>query len=630
MRFISCKLEDLRKMVLPIGYEGENDHTRVQVDAGEVFKEYPAAVPSLKVHGPGGTIYPAEVTRDGKSVIWDIKASDCAADGSGEAQFTFTLNNVIVKSCIAKIKVYRSIVGGSTPPDPVQDWLDEAQDVLDDLEAAEVHQPMIGVDGYWYTWDQENEEYTKTETKAQGEDGQQGPAGQDGAPGQDATPALITVNYSDLTFPVAKDTQCYHDGLLYYAKQDIQTSEAWTAAHWQQTTVEEQQRLLLTAIQGFEENCVEYILQKKIIVGENQITSESTASGTGWSGSVANGFTHSSGNTDPLVIAVDTVANAVYIVEFDLTNPAEGAIKAGIGDSPVADTYNGSGHVFVGFIADGGYLKLYPKTTYTGTITNIKLRQEVETGTELTHECKNIVNGKDITDISGFWNTAIGPNALKNNQNGTRNIAEGYCALWKLISGNRNIAIGTYAMPFITEGENNIAIGSDSLYNPARSELGGRSEGCIAIGKAALRSGENTVDNVAIGGAAMSESDLNAEQTTAIGVRAGFSAGNHGVFIGYRAGYQLTVEGNTCIGHEAGFKQYNNGKNNIFIGAGAKPNVAGASASTPKTCSNSIVIGQGAECDGSWQIVIGKQSHNVVKIAGKTINFNQDGTVTWS
>ena len=130
MRFISCKLEDLRKIVLPIGYEGENEHTRVQVDAGEVFAQYPAAVPSLKVHAPGGSIYPAEVTRSGKNVIWDIKASDCAADGNGEAQFTFTNNSVIVKSCIAKIKVHRSIVGGSTPPDPVQDWLDEAQDVL--------------------------------------------------------------------------------------------------------------------------------------------------------------------------------------------------------------------------------------------------------------------------------------------------------------------------------------------------------------------------------------------------------------------------------------------------------------------------------------------------------------------
>ena len=254
MRYISCKLDDLRKIVLPIGYEGENDHTRVQVDAGEVFREYPAAVPSLKVQGPGGSVYPAEVTRDGRNVIWDIKASDCATDGSGEAQFTFTNNSVIVKSCIAKIKVHRSITGGTTPPDPVQDWLDNAEDVLEDLEAAEVHQPMIGVDGYWYTWNQETGEYEKTETKAQGEDGQQGPAGQDGAPGQDATPALITVNYADLTFPVEEGTNCYHDGLLYYAKQAIQSSEAWTAAHWQQTTVEEQQRLLKNAIHGTEEN----------------------------------------------------------------------------------------------------------------------------------------------------------------------------------------------------------------------------------------------------------------------------------------------------------------------------------------------------------------------------------------
>ena len=244
MRHISCKLEDLRKMVLPIGYEGENEHTRVKVDANDVFKEYPAAVPSLKVKSPAGTIYQATVTREGDNVIWDIKASDCAADGSGEAQFTFTNNNIIVKSFIVKTRVHRSIVGGSTPPDPVQDWLDEAQDALESIESAEVHQPTIGVDGYWYTWDQENGEYVKTDTKAQGQDGA---PGQDG---QDATPDLITVDYDDLTFPVTKDTQCYHGGLLYYAKQDIQTAEDWTAAHWQQTTVEEQQRLLKTAING--------------------------------------------------------------------------------------------------------------------------------------------------------------------------------------------------------------------------------------------------------------------------------------------------------------------------------------------------------------------------------------------
>lgn len=72
--------------------------------------------------------------------------------------------------------------------------------------------------------------------------------GEDGNPGQDATPDLITVDYSDLTFPVAAGTMCYHSGLLYKANQAIATSEEWTAAHWTQTTIEEEHLSLKTEI----------------------------------------------------------------------------------------------------------------------------------------------------------------------------------------------------------------------------------------------------------------------------------------------------------------------------------------------------------------------------------------------
>lgn len=156
-------------------------------------------------------------------------------------------------------------------------------------EGAAAHYPYVdNTTGNWMVWDGNTGAFVDTGYKAVGTDGQPGVGitniektstsglvdtytitfsngndttftvtnGSNGLDGQDATPELITVNYSDLTFPVAKDTQCYHDGLLYYAKQDIQTSEAWTAAHWQQTTVEEQQRLLLNNIEGLEENAV--------------------------------------------------------------------------------------------------------------------------------------------------------------------------------------------------------------------------------------------------------------------------------------------------------------------------------------------------------------------------------------
>ena len=42
----------------------------------------------------------------------------------------------------------------------------------------------------------------------------------------------IALDYADLTFPVLEGTFTVKDGGLYYANQDIDESETWTAAHW--------------------------------------------------------------------------------------------------------------------------------------------------------------------------------------------------------------------------------------------------------------------------------------------------------------------------------------------------------------------------------------------------------------
>jgi len=44
--------------------------------------------------------------------------------------------------------------------------------------------------------------------------------------------AAIAPVYTDLTFPVKKGRFCWQNGVLYAAKQDINTSESWTASHW--------------------------------------------------------------------------------------------------------------------------------------------------------------------------------------------------------------------------------------------------------------------------------------------------------------------------------------------------------------------------------------------------------------
>ena len=43
----------------------------------------------------------------------------------------------------------------------------------------------------------------------------------------------------DATSTYSKDDLVIHDGKLYKAKADIGTAEAWTAAHWDETTISE-------------------------------------------------------------------------------------------------------------------------------------------------------------------------------------------------------------------------------------------------------------------------------------------------------------------------------------------------------------------------------------------------------
>ena len=82
---VSYKLEDLKKgVIIPIGFVGENDFTKVFFDAEEIYKKYPNASVSMKVQPPKGVIYPATVTRDGNAVIWKVKEADVANRGGGE------------------------------------------------------------------------------------------------------------------------------------------------------------------------------------------------------------------------------------------------------------------------------------------------------------------------------------------------------------------------------------------------------------------------------------------------------------------------------------------------------------------------------------------------------------------
>ena len=177
MKQKSYRLEDLKNVKICIGYVGENKHTQVRIDCSSAFAEYPGATPALAIRPPRGGIYPAVIDQDGDTVVWTVTNGDLLFKGDGELQFSFIRGEVIEKTFIGRFEVMRSIITTANAPEGVAEWLIRAVAAAAAAEAAARHQPMIGLDGYWYKWDSEAEEYVSTGTKAQG------PQGEPGAPG---------------------------------------------------------------------------------------------------------------------------------------------------------------------------------------------------------------------------------------------------------------------------------------------------------------------------------------------------------------------------------------------------------------------------------------------------------------
>lgn len=171
-------------------------------------------------------------------------------------------------------------------------------------------------------------------------------------------------------------------------------------------------------------------------------------------------------------------------------------------------------------------------------------------------------------DDSGLWNTAVGHRAMEKNQTGNHSSAFGFQALRNMVNGIHNTAVGENAMHGQENGNQNVALGSRSLQSAT--------------------SGNN---NTAIGHASAYWNDLqhpSGDNNTYVGCHSGQAdgAGSENVAIGYFSG----------------------GKNGI---------------------SNTISIGANASATKDNEIVIGTTNNDALKICGKTILFDSDGTLKW-
>ncbi len=194
---------------------------------------------------------------------------------------------------------------------------------------------------------------------------------------------------------------------------------------------------------------------------------------------------------------------------------------------------------------------------------------------------------KNATTDNGAYNVAIGDNSLVNNtgdgtdDTGNYNVAIGYAAMKNNTTGNHNTAVGFQALTTNTTGVGVIALGEDACFN---NTTGNGNTGVGRYSMFLTTTGSNN---------------------TAIGLQSLYSniSGENNVAVGRRAGTDHTGDNSTFIGN---YSNCNAGLNNV------------------------ICIGANTYAKEDNQMILGNNAITSVKIAGKTINFNADGSVTWS
>jgi hypothetical protein len=162
--------------------------------------------------------------------------------------------------------------------------------------------------------------------------------------------------------------------------------------------------------------------------------------------------------------------------------------------------------------------------------------------------------GNSITD--GFWNAALGYNALNANTSGGSNTACGYNALFLNTTGGGNTATGTDALHNNTQGSDNTAAGLLALFYNINGALN------TAVGYAAMKNNTSGDHNTAAGSNAL-ETNTTGNHNTAIGYNSDVNAGNlqNATSLGYNslntASNQVRI-GNSSVTSIGGYVNWSN------------------------------------------------------------------------
>ena len=187
-RIINTSWQTFGMKVLPLGSQDENDVTQIVCDVSEPLKNYPDAAFSMVAANAGGEEYPvAQAVTDGTNLIWTVNSADTAKPGQGMAQvIMFGADGEIGRTKRAPTMVLESIIADGKAPEPVAEWLKEAQNALSSIPLT-INQEVNKAVG-------EAIPEALEEAKESGVfDGPQGEPGKDGADGADGVSPTISV-----------------------------------------------------------------------------------------------------------------------------------------------------------------------------------------------------------------------------------------------------------------------------------------------------------------------------------------------------------------------------------------------------------------------------------------------------
>ncbi|KPJ85730.1 hypothetical protein AMJ57_01940, partial [Parcubacteria bacterium SG8_24] len=262
------------------------------------------------------------------------------------------------------------------------------------------------------------------------------------------------------------------------------------------------------------------------------------------------------------------------------------------GTSDIFNLYDNTTNVFT--VIDGGDVGIGDSTpdAKLGVAGDISIRSDdaLQIGTNFflgdhgDWESTFLGFNAGINVTSGYGNIIVGTQAAYNLTGGAHNAVLGYGAGHELATGGYNTAIGNEADYYGT-GSFNTYVGRRSGYGVSGSSSGQYN---TALGYHSALGMTSGTYNTAIGTYA-GDAITNGTYNTVVGANAGGSitTSDFNTFIGNSAGALLNTDGNTAIGHYAGYGTGTpTGTSNTYVG-----NSAGYSVSSG---TSNVAVGQGA------------------------------------